>query len=145
MKDAFQFIPKYIIQKLSHKLDTICTCQAEEEYSKTEIAVDTSTTVLILRYPTVQKAISNAMTALESTDIENMNSLSLFQYLNETVKRAPNQYYAIYGSTKTVEKLAWSSDRIMSTCEDSIRDEVRDQLMIVLHLEAGGISCSNGS
>ena len=37
-----------------------------------------------------------------------------------------------------VENLSWSSDRILNTCEDSLRDKVREGLVGVSALESGG-------
>ena len=37
-----------------------------------------------------------------------------------------------------MENLAWSADRILNTCEDSLRDKVREGLVGISDLEAGG-------
>ena len=37
-----------------------------------------------------------------------------------------------------MENLAWSSDRILNTCEDSLCDKVREGLIGVSELESGG-------
>ena len=43
----------------------------------------------------------------------------------------------MYGSEAYVENLAWSSDRILNTCEDNLRYKVRSGLVGVSPLEAG--------
>ena len=37
-----------------------------------------------------------------------------------------------------VENLSWSSDRILNTCKDLLRDKVREELVGVSTLESGG-------
>ena len=44
----------------------------------------------------------------------------------------------MYGSEATVENLAWDVDIILATCEDALRDKVREQLVGVSPLGAGG-------
>jgi len=44
----------------------------------------------------------------------------------------------MYGSSATVENIAWSADCILSTCEDTLRDKVREQLIGVSAPESGG-------
>jgi len=43
----------------------------------------------------------------------------------------------MYGSSATVENIAWSADRILSTCGDALWDKVREQLVGVSALESG--------
>jgi len=45
----------------------------------------------------------------------------------------------MYANEATVENLAWSADRVLSFCEDGLRDKVPEGLVGVLPLEAGGL------
>ena len=63
--------------------------------------------------------MAKATTTLETIGINNVNLITAFQDLDETEIRLSNRYYAMYGSSATVENLAWSADGILSTCEDT--------------------------
>ena len=44
----------------------------------------------------------------------------------------------MYGSKTTVKNLGRSADRVLSSCEEGLRDKVREGLVGVSLLEAGG-------
>jgi len=58
--------------------------------------------------------------------------------LDDASIRMSNRYYADYGALFTVENLSWSADRILQTCDETLRDKVREGLVGVSTLEGGG-------
>lgn len=54
-----------------------------------------------------------------------------------TIRRS-SAYYARYGAQYTVKKLAWSGDCILDTCNNPLRDKIREGLIDVSSLELGG-------
>ena len=47
-------------------------------------------------------------------------------------------YYAKYGNTYSVKNLAWSGDQILGKCNGALRGKIREGLIGVSDLEAGG-------
>ena len=138
MLDVFQVIPEDTILKLSSALDHLFECQAEEEQAATALAVDPTDATLALTSSTRQKATARAETQLAAIKINSINLITSFQDVNESTIRQSNRYYAMYGSPSTVENLSWSGDRCLETCEDNLKDKVREQLVGVSALESGG-------
>ena len=66
-----------------------------------------------------------------------MDLIKLFKYLDEPTIHRSNAYYEKYGAYYLVENLAWSDDRVLNTCKDSLRDKVQERLVGVSELESG--------
>ena len=67
-----------------------------------------------------------------------MNLVKSFKDIDELTIHHSNAYYAKYGATWSVENLAWSTDMVLNTCEDSLKDKVREELVGVPEMELGG-------
>ena len=77
----------------------------------------------------VSLVTSSATTRLQLVKLSNTNLIKSFKDVDESKICRLNAYYAMYGATHLVEKLAWSADQILSTCEDSFCDKVREGLV----------------
>ena len=82
--------------------------------------------------------MSNMEKYFEEIDIETSNLLRSFKTNNETTVQKSNAYYAMYGEDRSMENLVWSSDRILNTCKEPLRDKIREGLVLVSALEVGG-------
>ena len=80
---------------------------------------------------------SKAVAALKEVDIKQLNLVKPFKMIDETEICQYNCYYVMYGSEASVENLAWLSDCILNTCEDSLHDKVREGMVGASTLEAG--------
>ena len=49
-----------------------------------------------------------------------------------------NKYFAEYGANYLVEKLSWSAEHILNTCDNSLKCKVQEGLVGALSLEASG-------
>ena len=67
-----------------------------------------------------------------------MDLIKSFKDIDEATIKRSNSYYARYGADCLVENLSWSSDQILNTCDESLRDKVREGLVGVSALESGG-------
>ena len=92
----------------------------------------------VLDQSTAQLATTNAIAAINAIDITNIDITKSCQDLDNIAIRISNWYYIMYGSDASVENLAWSADRIMNTCEDALKENIREGLVGVSRLEAGG-------
>ena len=65
--------------------------------------------------------------AEEKVDAVDIHIIDMISRLHESDKltiRRSNHHYAKWALSGSVENLAWSSDQILSSCEDSLRDKV---------------------
>jgi len=70
--------------------------------------------------------------------IEPINLIASFKNLDNATIRMRNTYYAEYGASFTAEKLSWSVDMILQTCNDTLTDKVRERMVRVSEPEVGG-------
>jgi len=84
------------------------------------------------------KAIDETGWLLDAIDIRPVDLLKSFQDLSEMSIRQSNKYYAMFGTNATVENISWSSDRILNSCKEPLRDKVRESLVGMSTLEMGG-------
>ena len=138
MLDVFQVIPQETILRLSSALDLLFDCQSDEEQAATALALNPTDTVLVATNSTRIRATARAESQLSAIKINSVNLITSFQDLDETAIRQSNRYYAMYGSPATVENLSWSGERCLETCEDALKDKIREQLVGVSVLENGG-------
>ena len=87
---------------------------------------------------TRQQATARAEASLAAIEINSINLITSFQDLDVSAIRQSNRYYAMYGSPASVENLSWSGERCLETCEESLKDKIREQLVGVSALESGG-------
>ena len=71
-------------------------------------------------------ATSSAIDKLQLVEIKTTNLVKYFKDIDEPTIRRSNAYYSKYGADHLVENLAFLAGQILNTCEDSLRDKVRD-------------------
>ena len=61
-----------------------------------------------------------------------------FEDLSKAIIRHLSCYYTMYSTDGLAESFAWEADRILNSCEDSLRNKVREILLGISLLESGG-------
>ena len=138
MTDVYQVLPEATVLDLERKLQAVHACQAEE--SRIESALISSPTDgnLLSELNAIQASLQTSTQNLQDTPIATTNLIQSFKNVDEATIKRSNSYYARYGASWSVENLSWSADYILNTCEDSLRDKVREGLVGVNELENGG-------
>lgn len=123
---------------LETKLQAMHACQANSE--RLELAlIDSSKDVeLLLESATSLASLASCTSDLQTTNITTTNIIKSFKDVDETTIRWIIAYYARYRATWLVENLLWSTDMVLNTCEESLKDKVCEGLVGVLEMEIGG-------
>ena len=130
MTDVFQILPEATIKDLELKLRAVHACQGEEEDAQVALGDDPTNVGLIADLARIQASLASRTQILQGTTINTTNLIKSFKDLDETTIKLSNSYYAKYGSSWSVENLSWSSDYILNTCDDSLRDKAREGLVM---------------
>ena len=64
--------------------------------------------------------------------------LDYFQTLSEHEVRTSIRYFKRFDKHYVIQNLAWSTDILLKSCEQDLRDKVAERLMLVLEDEKGG-------
>ena len=94
--------------------------------------------VLIANRDATTALASSATKLLKQTSITTTDLIKNVKDPDESTIRLSNAYYAQFGADYSVENLAWSADRILNTCDNALRDKVREGLVGVSELESEG-------
>ena len=138
MQDVFQVILPATLSLLNSAIEDLFKCQTAENRAHLALQADSASLELASILNLKKDATAAATTKLENINIRTSNLFTTFQDLTEDNIKQSNRYYAMYGSKETVENLAWSADRMLGTCEEDLRDKVREQQVGVSSLESGG-------
>ena len=138
MLDVFQVILPATLPLLNSAIEELFVCQTAENQAALALRSDSTNSALASALKKGEQATIEATTKLEGINISTSNLFTSFQDLTDDDVRQSNRYYAMYGSKETVENLTWSSDRMLATCEEDLRDKVREQQVVVSSLESGG-------
>ena len=79
-----------------------------------------------------------AKDGLKGVTITSVNILKSLKEVDITKIYQSNRYYAKYSIYKVVEKVAWSSDRILNIYSVALRIKVRKGLVRISPLDTGG-------
>ena len=77
---------------------------------------------------------------VDAVDIHTKDMMSQIHELDEAIIKQSNRRYVKWVSAGSVENLAWGSDRILSSYEDSLKYKVREGLTGVSPMESRGLS-----
>ena len=88
-----------------------------------------STFVLVVK--AVVTSHLSAEGEIEKVGIILTNLLNPYKDIKKVRVRASNRYYMEYSSVYLVENLAWTTDRIIHTCEDPLRNKILDGVVEV--------------
>ena len=138
MADVFQIVPSGTIFLLEKHLTTLFALQNDLAIEEDKLAANAANLVAAAEMVVVEDKIKDATTVMESLTIDTIDLMHHFKKVDESEVRLSNRYYNQYGTEATVENLAWSADRILDTCDDNLRDKVREGLVGVPPLESGG-------
>lgn len=69
--------------------------------------------------------------------IKTNDLIKSFDTLDETTIYLSNAYYVRFEADYLVDNLAWSNDRRLNTCDDTLRDKVREGLVGLSEMESG--------
>ena len=126
MTDVFQIVPEATIKDLELKLWAVHACQGEEDDVQLDLINDPTDTGLIADLARIQASTQ----ILQGTTVNTTNLIKSFKYLDETTIKLSNLYYAKYSASWSIDNLSWSSHYILNTCDDSLRDKVREGLVM---------------
>ena len=138
MANVFQIIDESTVSSLELHLEDLFVYQGALNTCDTALLSNPSDAALISDQAMATSITSSATTKLQAVSIKTTDLIKSFKDLDEPTIRRSNDYYAKYGADYLVENLAWSANRILNTCEDSLRDKVREGLVGVSDLESGG-------
>ena len=137
MNDVFNVIPEVTIQRLKIRLDILFRRQTDLQKVNEDLSQDSLNNRFITSAAVAARAFNETEWLLEAIKIRSVNLLKSFQYLSESSIRS-NKYCAMFGSDATVENLLWSQDRILNSCQEPIRDKVRESIVEMSTLKMGG-------
>ena len=126
MTDVFQILPEATIKDLELKLRAVHACQGEEDDVQLDLIDDPTDTGLIADLARIQASTQ----ILQGTTVNTTNLIKSFKDLDETTIKLSNLYYAKYSTLWSIDNLSWSSHYILNTCDDSLRDKVREGLVM---------------
>ena len=138
MTDVFQVLPDVTVLDLEQKLRAVHACQTKEDRVKLALVDDPSDTGLIADLAKIEASLATLTQNLQETSVNSNDLIKSFKDVEESTIKRSNCYYAKYGALWSVENLSWSSDYILNSCEDSLRDKVREGLVGVSTMECGG-------
>ena len=119
-------------------MQDLFSCQDELCKTADDLLGDPGDTALTTLNESGTLDLATSTLELEAIDIITIVLLTSFKAVATTKIRLSNRYYAQYGVEYTVENHAWSADKILATCEESLRDNIRKQLIGESPLEQGG-------
>ena len=67
--------------------------------------------------------------------IDYIDLVTSFKNLGNATIRMSNRDCAEYGASFTVDNLFWSTGRILQTCDETLRNKIRERLVGLLTLE----------
>ena len=76
-----------------------------------------------------------AIKELDEMVIDTINFITSFKILYNATICMSNRYYAKYGALFTVDNVSWSADRILQICGETLRDKVREGMIVLSALE----------
>ena len=82
-----------------------------------------------------EQSVEKTEKAIEDIDIKTLDLFKGFKVHDETALRKSNAYYAIYWEDGYIKNLAWSSDLILNTYEEPLRDKIQEGLVSMNLLE----------
>ena len=123
---------------LETKLQVIHDCQATAVHLDQQLDVNPRDTTLLVEQVTASAVLLVSTEDLQQTPLTTSNLIKSFKDIDEATMRRSNAYYEKYGATWLVENLAWSTDMVLNTCEDSLKDKVWEGLVGVSEMELGG-------
>ena len=138
MIDVFQILPESTVKSLEEKLTDLHVWQGVLERCKLALLASLTDTALLLEKENAEKLILSTTSNLQATPIQTTYLIKSFKDIDEATIKRSNSYYARYGADWSAENMSWSSDRILNTCEDLLRDKARKGLVGVSALESGG-------
>ena len=139
MMDVFQILPSDKVSVLETKIQAVHDCQATADHLIAQLVVTPQDTALLEEQVNASAALQTSTEDLQRTPVTTSNLIKSFKDVDEATIRRSNQYYANYGAAWLVENLAWSSDMILNTCKDSLKDKVQEGLVGVSEMELGGL------
>ena len=138
MRNVFQIVPELTVAQIRAQLQHLFRCQQDISSTSTTLLADATNPVLLDAKTAAETAEQVASIDLDAINIKALDLLTSFETIDTATIRQLNRYYAEFRETYTVENLAWSSERILATCDNELRDKVREQLVGVSPLENGG-------
>jgi hypothetical protein len=124
MKDVFEIIPEHTIDLLEVKLQNMFRNQADLQEAEDRMLLNATDADLQTDQRLATQAVASSIQALNAVEITTIDLFSDFKLVDETTIRRSNTYYAQYGAEYTVENLSWSTDHILNTCEEPLRDKI---------------------
>ena len=119
------------------KLSSLFTHQEELNRVTDELLLEPENNDFVQSSVLANSAHDQVVWSLERVNIRQQYLIKNFKAIDEATIRQSNRYYVMYGSDTSVENLAWSSNRILGTCKDKLRDKVREGLVGVSPIELG--------
>ena len=95
------------------QLQDIVRCQYILDDATSPLLVDTTNPALQTTKAAAELAKKQASVHLDAIDIEVLYLLTTFKATDTAITRQSNRYYTEFGTTYTVENLAWLSERIL--------------------------------
>ena len=139
MADVFQVIPSDNLATLEEMLEVVFSRQAKVDLAAADLSSAPSPdAALVDAKEDAETYLDEATQLLNAVEITLVDLVQHFQSLEESTIRQSNSYYAQYGAVHTVENLSWTKDKLLESCEEPLRDKLREGLVGVSSIEKGG-------
>ena len=135
--DVFRILPEGAAKDLDQCLETLFVYQSTDRDALRDVSLNPTDKDLVAEAIISSREVQVVERGVGAMYRTPINIMSRLQDLDESTIRQLNHHYTQYMSTMTVENLAWRSNRILTSCEDSLCNKVRKGLVGVLPLESG--------
>ena len=135
--DVFQILDEPTVTQLTEQLEDLYACESTLAQCEFALQSDPRNSELLADKSLASNSFQQATTKLQATSINTTDLIKFFRDLDEVTIRPSNAYYVRFGVDYLVGNLAWSSDQCLNTCNDALRDKVREGLVGVSVMESG--------
>ena len=91
-----------------------------------------------MEFTSTQESEAIALLDLGAVDIVTTNLLVNHKGIREGEERVSNIFYSQHGQENSIENLTSSNDRILNTCEETLRNKILEGMVGTNEMESGG-------
>ena len=129
MDDIFNIITCETVKMLEMKLEDLFDAQALVKTAVDSLVTNPTDSTLKLAVADSMAKQQSAEEVLERVAIEPVYLLKNYKDIDKETVRVSNRYYSRFGEEYLVENLLWSSDRILQTCEEPLRNKILEGIV----------------
>lgn len=132
--------------KLLHQIDENSSLeQLESVYSVTTRVSEFERSLKLLDMDDVftmashyELDISTQLIQVNDIEAEAINVLKTPENIASKMVRMGTKFFKLHGATWHIENLDWSAEKLLNSCEESLREKILENVIDVPHVERGG-------